>query len=397
MSRAAGSKRIGIMADKPLIALLTNNDDDVYCFRLELIQAIITAGYRMLISCPDGPKFEVMEELGLKKGDAFIYDDPPIDRRGTSVINDGKLMMHYRKLFKKYCPAVLLTYTAKPNVYASLVAHQLHIPVINNVTGLGSVVNESGLKKTLIMKLFKTAYRGSACIMFQNSTNMKLAKNLGWVKGDCKLIPGSGVALDRYLVQDYPEGGDGIDGEPVIFNYIGRIMKDKGIDDYIEAAKRIKAKYPKTEFNMLGFIEPTESHYESELEELGKQGIVLYRGSQKDVKPWIRRSHAIIHPSTYGEGMSNVLLENASSGRLIITTDNPGCKETVDDGISGFIYHGGDVDELVKKTEKVVHEMPNSVRKDFGLVGRKKVEREFSREVVIEAYLGKITELTEGM
>lgn len=209
------SKGIDIMADKPLIALLTNNDDDVYCFRLELIQAIIAAGYRMLISCPDGPKFEVMEENGLKKHEAFIYDDPPIDRRGTSVVNDGKLMLHYRKLFKEYRPAVILTYTAKPNVYASLVAHQLNIPVINNVTGLGSVEKETGLKKTLIMALFKAAYRGSACIMFQNSTNMKLAKKLGWVKGDYRLIPGSGVALDRYPVQDYPNGGNGIEGEPV--------------------------------------------------------------------------------------------------------------------------------------------------------------------------------------
>lgn len=378
---------------KPIIALLTNNDDDVYCFRLELIQAILNAGYRMLISSPDGPKFEVMEEIGLKKGEAFIYDNPPIDRRGTSVINDGKLMLHYRKLFKKYKPAVVLTYTAKPNVYASIVAHQLHIPVINNVTGLGSVVNESGLKKSLIMTLFKMAYRGSSCIMFQNSTNMKLAKELGWVKGECKLIPGSGVALDRYPVQDYPDGGNGIEGEPVVFNYIGRVLHEKGVDDYIEAAKRIKEKYPKTEFNMLGFIEPSESHYEKELEELGKQGIVLYRGSQKDVKPWIKRAHAIIHPSTYGEGMSNVLLENASSGRLIITTDNPGCQETVDDGISGFIYHGGDVDALVKKIETVVAEMPNSVRKQMGLEGRKKVENEFSREVVVKAYMEKIKEI----
>ena len=379
--------------DKPLIALLTNNDDDVYCFRLELIQAIIASGYRMLISCPDGPKFEVMEDLGLHKNKEFIYDDPPIDRRGTSVSKDLKLMMHYRQLFKKHQPAVVLTYTAKPNVYASLVAHQLHIPVINNVTGLGSVVNEKGLKKKLIMSLFKSAYTKSSCIMFQNSTNMEIAKKLGWVRGTCKLIPGSGVALERYPVQEYPEGGDGITGEPIIFNYIGRILHDKGVDDYIEAAKRIKAKYPCTEFNMLGFIEPTESHYESELDELGKQGIVFYRGSQKDVKPWIKRAHAIIHPSTYGEGMSNVLLENASSGRLIITTDNPGCKETVNDGVSGFIYHGGDIDQLETKIETVVHNMSNSDRKLFGLEGRKKVEHEFSREIVIDVYLKMIMKL----
>lgn len=379
---------------KPLVALLTNNDDDVYCFRLELIEAILNAGYRMLISCPDGPKFEVMETLGLKKNETFIYDNPPIDRRGTSVVNDGKLIMHYRKLFKNFRPSVVLTYTAKPNVYASLVAHRLHIPVINNVTGLGSVVNEAGIKKSVIMSLFKIAYRGSTCIMFQNSTNMKLAKKLGWVKGDCKLIPGSGVALDRYPVQEYPDGGNGIDGEAIVFNYIGRILHDKGVDDYIEAAKRIKQKYPKTEFNMIGFIEPSENHYEKELKELGRQNVVIYRGSQKDVKPWIKRAHAIIHPSTYGEGMSNVLLENASSGRLIITTDNPGCQETVNDGISGFIYHGGDVDALVKKIETVVAKMTNNNRKEMGIEGRKKVEKEFSREIVIKAYLKKIGEIS---
>ena len=385
------------MSRKPLVALLTNNDDDVYCFRLELIQAIRKAGYNMLISCPDGPKFEALEEeYHLVKNKNFYYDDSVIDRRGTSVKNDSKLMYHYWKLFRKFRPKVILTYTAKPNVYASLVARLLGIPVINNVTGFGSVLNESGMKHKFIMWLFKLAYSKSACVMFQNSTNMELARKSGMVKGKCKLIPGSGVALNRFPVQPYPDGGDGINGEPVIFNYIGRILHDKGVDDYIAAAKIIKAKYPNTEFNMLGFIEPTESHYEAELKELGEQGVVYYRGSQKDVKPWIKRSHCIIHPSTYGEGMSNVLLENASSGRLIITTDNPGCQETVNDCISGFIYHGGDVDALVQKIEKVVHDMPNNARKQFGLEGRKKVEKEFSREVVIKAYLEKIRELTEN-
>lgn len=382
------------MTEKALIALLTNNDDDVYCFRLELIQAILKSGYRMLISCPDGPKFEIMEEIGLSRDRDFLYDDPPIDRRGTNVIADGKLLIHYWKLFKKHRPSVILSYTAKPNVYASLAAHGLHIPVINNVTGLGSVLNERGVKQKFIMQLFKAAYRRSACIMFQNRTNMELAERLGWIKGDSKLIPGSGVALDRYPVQPYPEGGDGIHGEPVIFNYFGRIMHDKGVDDFITAAKFIKAKYPNTEFNMLGFIEPTENHYKAELEDLEKQGVVFYRGSQKDVRPWIKRAHAIIHPSTYGEGMSNVLLENASSGRLIITTDNPGCMETVEDGVTGFIYHGGNVEELVRKTETVIAGMSNSSRREMGLKGREKVEKEFDRKIVIKAYLVKINLLT---
>lgn len=364
---------------RPLIALLTNNDDDIYCFRKELIEGLLNEGYEMLISCPNGPKFDLMKDI------PFRYDDSIIDRRGTNIVADAKLFLHYRKLLKKERPDVVLTYTAKPNVYASVAARTLHIPYINNVTGIGSVVNMTGIKKAFILWLFKFAYKGAACVMFQNSTNMKLAIDSGMIKGDYKLIPGSGVDLNRYPLQAYPSGGNGKEGDTVIFNYIGRILHDKGVDDYIEAAKRIKKKYPNTEFNMIGFIEPTESHYKNELLDLEIQGIVHYRGSQKDIKPWVKRAHAIIHPSTYGEGMSNVLLENASSGRVLITTDNPGCKETVVDGQSGYIYHGGNVDELVETISKFLG-LNNETRKSMGIEGRKHVESNFSREIVVNAY-----------
>lgn len=377
------------MKEHRLIALLTNNDDDVYCFRKELIEALIVEGYEMLISCPDGPKFELM------KGIPYIYDNPDIDRRGTNPVKDFGLLMHYRKLFNQYKPSVVLTYTAKPNVYASLAANQLGIPVINNLTGLGSVVNESGVKKAFIMWLFKLAYRRSACMMFQNETNMNVAIDQGMVKGKYRLIPGSGVDTERYPLQPYPEGGDGKTGEPVVFNYMGRVMHDKGVDDYIEAAKRIKKDYPQTEFNILGFIEPTENHYEQDLKDLQEQGVVIYRGSQKDVKPYIARSHATIHPSTYGEGMSNVLLESASSGRFLITTNNPGCQETVEDGKTGYIYDGGDVEALIKVIERFLA-MPNVQRKQFGEMGRKRMEELFSRRIVIEAYKEEIKRILDN-
>lgn len=371
---------------KPIIALLTNNDDDVYCFRKELIEGLIAEGYDMLISCPDGPKFELMKDI------SYIYDNPNIDRRGTNPVKDFALLMHYRKLFKQYSPAVVLTYTAKPNVYASIAAHWMGIPVINNLTGLGSVVNESGLKQKFIMWLFKIAYRKSACMMFQNATNMQVAIDAGMVKGDYKLIPGSGVNTDRYPLQPYPDGGDGKTGAPVVFNYIGRVLKDKRVDDYIEAAKRIKRNYPQTEFNILGFIEPTEMHYEEDLRILGEQGFVMYRGSQKDIKPWVARAHATIHPSTYGEGMSNVLLESASMGRFIITTNNPGCHETLEHEKTGFIYQGGNVDALVATIERFLA-MPNETRQKMGEEGRERVKALFSREFVIKAYKEKINEL----
>ena len=374
--------------DRIRIALLTNNDDDVYCFRKEVIEAMIEKGYEVLISCPYGEKFELLRDI------PYIYDDLDIDRRGMNVYRDFKLFWHYLCLFKRFKPDVVLTYTAKPNVYGSMAAHLLHIAVINNVTGFGSVLKKKGLSKSFIMRLFRMVYRRSDCVMFQNETNMKQAKELGMVKGEHMLIPGSGVNTERYSLQEYPEAGDGIDGETIVFNYIGRILHDKGVDDYIEAAKRIKEKYPKTEFNMLGFIEPTEIHYEQDLKDLEAAGIVRYRGSQKDIRPFVKRAHATIHPSFYGEGMSNVLLESASCGRPLITTDNPGCIETVKEGETGYIYHGGDVDALCQKIEQFLA-MPNEERKQMGEAGRKYVEDNFSRKVVIAAYLKEIEEITK--
>ena len=146
---------------------------------------------------------------------------------------------------------------------------------------------------------------------------------------------------------------------------------------------------------MLGFIEPTEDHYVKILQQQEQRGVVIYHGSQKDVRPFIAKSHAIIHPSTYGEGMSNVLLENASSGRFIITTDNPGCRETVVDGVSGMIYPGGNVDALVEKIEAFLA-MPNEQRKAMGQAGRAHVVNGFSRTFVVDAYKEEIAKILKG-
>lgn len=152
---------------KKLVAIITNNDDDIYCFRKELIEALIDEGYEILISCPYGPKFKLLQEMDYK------YDDPIIDRRGMNVFKDTMLFIHYMILFYKEKPDIVLTYTAKPNVYASIAASLLGIPYINNVTGLGSVITKGKITKAFLMQLFKFAYKKSCCVMFQNETNMK--------------------------------------------------------------------------------------------------------------------------------------------------------------------------------------------------------------------------------
>lgn len=375
------------MPKKTLIAIISNNDDDVYCFRKELIDALFENNYNVLLSCPYGEKFELMKEY------KWIYDNPNIDRRGTNIIEDFKLFVHYLKLFKKYKPDIVLTFTSKPNVYANISAQLLNIAYIPNVTGLGSVLKKSFLFQKFFMFLYKIAFRKANCIMFQNIQNYELAKKHYVVNSKYRLIPGSGVDISRFPLMDYPDGGDGINGETIVFNYIGRVLKEKGVDDFIETAKIIKNKYPNTEFNILGFIEPSEQHYEKYLKDLEEKKIVFYRGSQKDVRPWIKRSHTIIHPSIYGEGVSNVLLENASSGRPIITTDNFGCKDTVINGITGLVYHGGCIEDLVSNIETFITRFTNEERKQMGLAGREKVEKEFNRQIVVRAYLDEIVRI----
>lgn len=360
------------------IIMLNCHDDDVYCFRKELIESFANDGYTVVLSCPYGEKLELV------KGPSTVLEDVSIDRRGTNPFHDLKLLHYYLKLYKKYRPCAVFAFTIKPNIYGGIAARMLHIPYLNNITGLGSGFDRKGIVKSMIIFLYKIALKKSSMVFFQNSENMKVALKLGMVSGLYQLIPGSGVNTERFPLQPYPDGGNGKSGETVVFNYIGRVLHDKGVDDYIAAAKIIKAKYPKTEFNIIGFVEPREIHYQKELEELEKQDIVIYRGQQTDVLPFLARAHSTLHPSMYGEGISNVLLESASSGRVLITTANPGCRETVDDNVTGFIYAGG-IENLIDKIE-VFLSLDNETRKNMGVHGREKVVREFSREFVIEAY-----------
>ena len=369
-----------IKREKPLVAVVTNNDDDIYCFRKELIEALKENDFDVLISCPFGEKFELLGDID------YIFDDPEIDRRGTSVLNDGKLFAHYISLFLRRKPDVILTYTIKPNIYASIAADLLNIPVINNVTGFGSILFMDEKQRRFIMRLLRFAFKSSFHVFFQNQYNLQIAEKYSINRSSNSVIPGSGVNTNLFISQPYPDEGQ------IVFNYIGRVLKEKGIDDYLKAAERIRDCFPNTVFNIIGFIEPTESHYEYDFKALETKGIIHYLGSKMDVKPYIRNSHATILPS-YGEGMSNVLLESASSARPIITTDNPGCRETVIDGETGFIYPGGDVDALVETIERFLS-LSNEEKRKMGERGREYVKENFSRDIVVKAYLDKIKEIT---
>ena len=363
------------------IALLNCHGDDVFCFRKEIIDALVGKGCQVILSCPESSRLDCF-----RNNDHIIIEDVDIDRRGTNPVKDFKLLMHYVRLFKKHRPDVVCTFTIKPNVYGSMAADMLGIPHINNITGLGSGFQNGGFVQRVVKVLYRMALRKSVKVFFQNQENQAVAIQTGLVneKIPYECIPGSGVNLSRFEYKD----NTCQDGK-VVFNYIGRVLKDKRVDDYIDAAKAIKTKYENVTFNIIGFVEPTELHYQTLLKELEEKGIVHYCGSVDDVRPLIYASDVIIHPSSYGEGISNVLLESAACGRAAITTDIAGCRDCVANGVTGYIYEPENVAQLVEIIEQFLALTPEQ-RKEMGKAARMKVEKEFDRNIVVNAYMKEL-------
>lgn len=358
------------------VLILANNDVGLYKFRKELIQELVKK-YKVYISLPDGEFIQQLKELGCE----FI--STPISRRGTNPITDIKLFLNYKKIIKEVQPNVVLTYTIKPNVYGGLACRMAGIPYLCNITGLGTAVENESILQKITLFLYKSALKNAECVFFQNESNKAFFSNKKIVQGKSRLIPGSGVNLNYYPILEYP-----LDKE-VNFLFIARVMKEKGIDQYLDAAKYIKEKYPHTNFHILGFC---EGDYEEKLKKMQENGFIQYHGMQNDIREFHKFSHCTIHPTFYPEGMSNVLLESAACGRPVITTNRSGCKEIVNDGISGYIVEQQNSTDLIEKIEKFL-KLSYESKVEMGISGRRKVEKEFNREIVIQAYTEEINQI----
>ncbi|MBQ6560432.1 MAG: glycosyltransferase family 4 protein [Erysipelotrichaceae bacterium] len=358
------------------ILILGNNDVGLYKFRGELLERLLAEKHEVFISLPYGSFVPRMTEMGC------VFLETPIERRGTNPLKDLLLMNRYRKLLKEIKPDVVLTYTIKPNVYGGMACQMEKIPYIANVTGLGSAVENGGILQTITSSLYRMGLKKAKKIFLQNEANLEFMKEKGIVRDRYELIPGSGVNLERFAYSDLPEK-DTID-----FVYVGRMMKEKGFELYLEAAQIIKEKYPQTRFHLCG---DDEDNYRELVRELEEKGTVIYHGRVEDMRSIYQTIDCTVHPTYYPEGMSNVLLESLACGRPIITTDRPGCREIVDDGINGFVVRQRDPEDLIEKIEKFISLSPEE-RKQFGINGRKKVEERFDRNIVINKYLEAINE-----
>lgn len=356
------------------IALIGNSDFCIYSYRYELVKKLLSLGHSVSVLSPVGNLIEELKEMGCS------FYETPLRRHGKNPFDDIRLLRLYKKILKEISPDYVFTYTIKPNIYGSIACSKLKIPCVANITGLGTAVESSGVLQKVTTLLYRIAFKNIQTIFFQNRENQKFFADKNIYITKHKLLPGSGVNLTRFTPFPFSKT------DTVDFVFISRLMKEKGIEQYLDAAKFVTEKYSNVRFHICGFC---ESEYENRLKDLKENNVVIYHGMVKDITTILKDVHCVVHPSYYPEGMSNVLLEACACARPIITTDRPGCGEVVEDGINGFVVKQKDTPDLIKQIEKFLS-LTVEERYQMGLNGRKKVEKEFDRNIVINAYLQEI-------
>lgn len=362
------------------ILFLANHFITLYRFRKELINYLISEGNEIFLSLPQSTENEYFESIGCK----IIPTE--IDRRGVNPVKDLKLIWLYRRIIYKINPDIILSYTIKPNIYGSLVSNNTYKQVCN-ITGTGATF----LTKSVISEVCKILYRVSVkkChkVFFQNVGDRDFFVKNRMVGCNYEILPGSGCNLEEYYLVQMPND------ITIRFIFVGRVMKLKGIDEYLEAAQIVKEKHPNTEFIIAGWNE--EEEYRRVISKYQNLGIVNYIGFRKDILDWVRNCHCTILPSHGGEGVPNVLLESAATGRVCIGSKINGTISVIDDGITGYLFETGNANSLVEQIEKFIH-LSTEERVNMGLAGRKKIESEFDRRIVIKKYCDEIEKISSS-
>ena len=364
---------------KKRILFLAQHFITLYSFRRELIEKLCKEGHEVFLSLPESDDNKYFENLGCK----IISTE--IDRRGVNPVKDLRLIAFYRKMIPEIDPDIIFSYTIKPNVYGTMATNGKKRKngkkycQICNITGTGGTFLEDNLIARICRVLYRHSVKKCYKVFFQNTGDRDMFLKNGMVKDNYDMLPGSGVNLEQFSLAPLPEGKD------VNFIFIGRVMKLKGIDEFLEAAKRVREKYPNAHFYIAGFIE--EGAYKEKV--ASYRDAVIPLGFIKDITAEIKKCHCTILPSHGGEGVPNVLLESAAMGRICIGSNIPGTVDVIDDGKTGYLFEAGDTDDLVASIENVL-ELDTDQKRIMGIAGRAKVEKEFNREIVIEKYMNEV-------
>jgi glycosyltransferase involved in cell wall biosynthesis len=366
------------------ILLSVNTAWNAWNFRMGLIEAIMKRGHRVVVAAP----IDRYAERLIQSGCDFI--DFPMDSNGTHPGRDLQLLLRYLMLFHTQVPVAYLGYTIKPNIYGSIAARLVGIPIINNIGGLGATFIDDSLVTRVARLLYKIALRRSTRVFFQNAEDQQLFVDAGLTEaGLTDLLPGSGIRLNNYNPTPV------VTGERSDFRFllVGRMLINKGVVEYVNAARSVRQKIPAARFQLLGPVNEANPNSVSTaaIAAWEAEGVVEYLGSADDVRPYLASADCVVLPS-YREGVPRTLLEAAAMARPIIATRVPGCTDVVEEGVNGLLCQARDSVHLAEKMMTMIA-LPHAERAGMGWAGRRKVEREFDEALVINKYLNVIGDI----
>jgi len=374
------------MLEKDLIKkiiIVANTSWYLFNFRLNLMVHLQNLGYEVIAVAPLDDYSDRIAAYGIR----FI--PMPMDNKGTNPIKDSLLILRFVQLFISLKPYCILSYTPKCNIYGALAARFLNIHIINNVSGLGTAFIRENLVTKIVKWLYRVSLTKSAKVFFQNNDDLTLFIENGLVKAELtNLLPGSGVDVNRFIPLE-----NLIPRTKFVFLLVARMLKDKGIVEFVDAARSLKNQYPHIECQLLGFLDAKNSTaiLSEEMQAWVNEGVVKYLGVSDSVIDFLHQADCVVLPS-YREGTPRSLLEAASVGKPIITTDAVGCREVVDDGVNGFLCEPRNADDLKAKMEQMLL-LPDAERLQMGRNGREKVLKQFDEQIVINRYVQAIESL----
>jgi glycosyltransferase involved in cell wall biosynthesis len=353
---------------------------NIYNFRRGLIAGLHAAGFRVVALAPRDEYIERLSDLGIE------FWPIEIDKQGVSPSRDLMLLGRYYRVLRSIRPDIFLGYTAKPNIYGSIAAHLLGIPVINNVAGLGTAFIKQGWLTRIVSSLYRLAFSRSATVFFQNDEDKALFERQGIVSAEkTGLLPGSGINVSEFV----PTSLEAADGN-LRFLMIARLLWDKGVREYVEAARKLRRQQVSAQFQLLGFLDvPNRTAVgRRDVEAWTSEGVIDYLGHSDDVRPFIAAADCIVLPS-YREGLPRVLLEGAAMGKPLIASDVPGCRHVVQHGQNGLLCEVRNSASLAEMMLQMIT-MERKDRSSMGVVGRKIVEQQFDEKIPVQRYLEAI-------
>lgn len=351
------------------IVIIANNSSGLYDFRGMLMSELISRGDTVIALTPFNNRVDELKELGVQ------LIETPINRRGINPTEDFKLLRNYKKVLKELNPALVITYTIKPNVYGGIACRLLKIPYAANITGLGTAFQGNGMLRKLVTFMYKVGLKKAKTVFFENAENRQTFIDERIVKEEqtC-LLNGAGVNLERFEVTEYPE-----ENGTTRFLFIGRVMKEKGIDELFETMRLLRADGIDCTLDVVGGY---EEDYSEKIKQYENEGWLNYHGYQKDVHPFIAVAHCFVLPSWH-EGMANTNLECAAMARPVITSNIHGCLEAVEDGVTGFLCEKQNPESLYKVMKRFCG-LTFDERKQMGLSARRRMEEIFDKKKVVE-------------